>query len=86
MMRTRVRCFEHVERRLVDSVVTRIDQMEGSQITRGRGRPRKTIKKDIEINELDRNMVYNRTLWHNLIHVADPLSGIRLSFPHYGII
>ncbi len=42
MTRTRLRCFEHVERRLVDSVVMRVDQMEGSQITRGRGRPRKT--------------------------------------------
>jgi hypothetical protein len=23
-------------------------------------------------NELDRNMVYCETLWHNLIHVANP--------------
>jgi len=50
--------------------------MEDSKITRGRGRPRKTttetIKKDLEINELDQNMVYDRTLWHNLIHVANP--------------
>jgi hypothetical protein len=50
--------------------------MEDSQITRGRGRPRKTtreiIKKDLEINEMDRVMVNDRTLWHNLIHVADP--------------
>jgi hypothetical protein len=41
--------------------------MEGSQITRGRGRPRKTIretiKKDLETNELDRNMVCDRRLW-----------------------
>jgi len=37
--------------------------MEGSQITRGRGRPwktiRETIKKSLEINELDRNMVHD---------------------------
>jgi hypothetical protein len=50
--------------------------MQGSQITRGRGRPRKTvretIKKGLEINELDRNMVYDRTLWCRLIHVAGP--------------
>jgi len=50
--------------------------MEGSQIIRGQGRPRKTLretlKKDLEINELDRNMVYDRTLWCRLIHVADP--------------
>jgi len=35
----------------VDSVVRRVGQMEGSQITRGKGRPRKTrretIKKDL---------------------------------------
>jgi len=53
MVETRLRWFGHVERRLVDLVVRRVDQMEGSQITRGRGRPRKntreTIKKDIEI-------------------------------------
>jgi len=46
--------------------------MEDSQITRGRRRSRKTIRKDLEINELDPNMVYDRTLWRNLIHVADP--------------
>jgi len=27
---------------------------------------------DLEINVLDPNMVYDRTLWRNLIHVADP--------------
>jgi len=26
----------------------------------------------LEINKLDRNMVYDITLWHNLIHVANP--------------
>jgi hypothetical protein len=50
--------------------------MEGSQITRGRWRPRKTIretiKKDLETNELDRNMAYDRTLWCRLIHVDNP--------------
>jgi len=49
--------------------------MEDSQITRGRGRPRKairgTIRKDLEINEFDWDMIYDKTLWHNLIHVAD---------------
>jgi len=50
--------------------------MESSQIIRGRRRPRKTIreviKKDLAINELDRYMVYDRTLWCRLIHVAGP--------------
>jgi hypothetical protein len=38
------------------------------------------MKKDLETNELDRNMVYDRTLWRHLIHVAIPipLGGIRL--------
>jgi hypothetical protein len=55
MVETRLRWFRHVERRLVDSVVRRVDQMESSQITRGRGRPgkiiRQNIEKDLEICE-----------------------------------
>lgn len=47
-------------------VVRKIGQMEGSQIARGRGILRKlireTIKKDFEINELDRRVVFHRTL------------------------
>lgn len=35
--------------------------MEGSQ----------TIKKDLEIDELDRDMIYDRTLSCCLIHIAD---------------
>ena len=44
----------------MDFVGRRVDQMEG------RGRPQKTIrettKKDLEINELDGNMIYDRIL------------------------
>jgi hypothetical protein len=71
MVENRLRWFEHVER-FVDSVLRRVDQMEFSRITRDRGRPRKTIKKDLEINELSLNMVYERKSWRNLIHVAIP--------------
>jgi len=50
--------------------------MEDSPITGGRGRTRKTIRetirKDLGINELDPNMVYDRTLWLILIHLTDP--------------
>ena len=57
-------------------MVRRVDQMEESQVKRGRGRPRKTIretnKKDLEVNELDPNLVYDRILWRHLIHVTDP--------------
>jgi hypothetical protein len=74
LVENRLRWFEHVERRLVDAVVRRVDQMEESQVKKGRGRPgkiiRKTIRKDLEVNELDPNLIYNRTLWRNLIHVA----------------
>ncbi|KAH1202758.1 Craniofacial development protein 2 [Glycine max] len=60
MVENRLRWFGHVERRPVDSVVRRVDQMERRQIIRGRGRPKKTIreviKKNLEINGLDRSM------------------------------
>jgi hypothetical protein len=55
-----LRWFEFVGRRHVESVVRRVDQMEGSQTARSRDRPRKTIKKGLEINELDRHMLYDR--------------------------
>ncbi|KAH1218893.1 hypothetical protein GmHk_13G039165 [Glycine max] len=58
MVENRLRWFGHIERRLVDSVVRRVDQMERRQTIRGRGRPKKTIreviKKDLELNDLDR--------------------------------
>ncbi|KAH1257082.1 Craniofacial development protein 2 [Glycine max] len=76
MVENRLRWFGHVERRPVDSVVRRVDQMERRQTIRGRGRPKKTIreviKKDLELNDLDRSMVLDRILWRKLIHVADP--------------
>ena len=57
MIENRLKWFRHVERRHVDVVVRRIYQMEESQVKRGRGRPRKTIRetirKDLGINELD---------------------------------
>jgi len=72
----RLRWFGHVERKPVDAVVRRVDQMEKSWVKRGRGRPKKTIRetirKDLEASELDPNMVFDRTLWRPLIHVADP--------------
>ncbi|KAH1228331.1 Craniofacial development protein 2 [Glycine max] len=66
MVENRLRWFGHVERRPVDSVVRRVDQMERRQTIRGRGRPKKTIreviKKDLEINGLDRSMKHEKTL------------------------
>lgn len=60
--------FEHVERRLINFVVNKVDHIDDSQITRVRERLRKTIrettKQDLKINELDQIMimVYDRTL------------------------
>jgi len=62
MVEARLTWFEHVERRPFNSVVRTVDQMEGTQITRGRGRHRKNIKNDVEINELEKDMVFGRTL------------------------
>lgn len=82
MVENRLWWFEHVERRHVDSLVKRVGKMKRNQTTRGRGRPRKTIreiiKKDIEINDLNRSMVLDRILCQKLIHIAYLLSGIRL--------
>lgn len=75
MVENRLRWFELVEKRLVDVVVQRVDQMEEGEIRRGRERPRKiiiTVRKDLEVNELDPYMVYDRKLWHNLINVTNP--------------
>jgi hypothetical protein len=41
MENMRLRWFGHVERRLVDYIVKRVDQMEDDQITTDRGIPRK---------------------------------------------
>jgi hypothetical protein len=76
LVENKLRWFVHVERRPVDAVVRRVDQMEESLVKRGRGRHkntiRETIRNDLEVNELDPNMVYDRTLCRHLIHVADP--------------
>jgi hypothetical protein len=54
LVENRLRLFGHAERRVVDVVVRRVDQMEGSQVKRDRGRPRKTIRetirKDLDVN------------------------------------
>lgn len=76
MMKFRFRWFGHVWRRLVDTVVRRVDKKKGIPVTRGWGRPRKTTCKTI-MKDLGR-MIYDRTLWHCLIHVAYPHSGIWL--------
>lgn len=80
MVENRLRWFRYVEKKPADFVVRKVDQMERRQTIRERGRPRKTIREtikkdlhlDLEINDLDRNMVLDGTLWQKLIHIADP--------------
>jgi len=48
MVENRLTWFEHVERRLVNAVVRRVDQMKESQIRRGREH-RKTMRETILI-------------------------------------
>jgi len=47
LVENRLRLFGHVERRLIDVFVKIVDQMEESQVKRGRRRPRKTIRETI---------------------------------------
>jgi len=49
-MENRFRWFGHVERKPVDSIVRRVDQIENGHITRGIGRPRRTIRVTIRKN------------------------------------
>lgn len=51
--------FGHVERKPIDSVVRRVDQMKDSKITKCKGCPRKTISKYLQISELNQYMVYD---------------------------
>ena len=66
LVENRLKWFGQVERRPVDAVVRRVDQMEESWVKRGRESFRKTIRetirKDLEVNELYPSMVYDRTL------------------------
>jgi len=54
----------YVERRHIDFVVRRVDQMTSSQINRKF--IRETIRKDLEINELDR---YMELVWIGLFEL-----------------
>ena len=66
MVKNRLRWFGHVEGRPLDYVVRRVYQMDRRQQIQGRGRPKKSIRevinKDLNINNLDRSMVLDRTL------------------------
>lgn len=76
MVENRVIWSGHVERSHIDYMVRRVDHMERSQTIRGKVRPRKTIREFIKkypkINDLDRNIVLDRTSWKNFIYVSNP--------------
>ena len=44
LIENKLRWFGHVERRHVDIVGRKVDQMEENQIKRGKGIPRRTIR------------------------------------------
>lgn len=75
LVENRIRSFEHVERKFVDYMVRRVDQIERSKTTKNKKRPKKVIKedikKDLDFNILIMIMVIDRTLGWKLIHVAD---------------
>lgn len=56
--------------------VGRVDQMKDGLKIRGRGTPRKTlgetIREDLDLHNLSEDLVFDRTHWCCLIHVADP--------------
>ena len=66
MVESHHRCFEHAWKRPLKAPVRRLDQIEDSPITRGRGRPRKiigeTIKRDLYVNCLNVNIIYDDTI------------------------
>jgi hypothetical protein len=56
MVETRPKWFQHGKRMPLDSIVRRVDQMEGSQIISGKEDLEKLLRKNLEINELDRDI------------------------------
>ena len=76
MTETRLRWFGHVQRRPLEAPVRKVDQMIFSPVRRGRGRPKRTlgevIKRDIRINDIPEDLIWDRKQWRYLIHVADP--------------
>ncbi|MED6113287.1 hypothetical protein PIB30_118922 [Stylosanthes scabra] len=75
MVELRLRWFGYVRRRPIEHSVRRVDEMEGGQWVNGRGRPKKIIhevvKRDLHVNGLSVDMIYDRAQWCRLIHVAD---------------
>lgn len=70
-IQNRLNWFGHVEKKNhIDSIIKKVVQIERTQIPRSK-RPRKTIKKIYEINELDKYMIlieyYTAIYWKNTL-------------------
>ena len=67
LVETHLRWLRHVQRRSLEALACRVDQMVENPIIRGRGRPKKTIHetiwKDLAINNLTVDMCKDRTRW-----------------------
>lgn len=63
MVESHLKWFRHGWRRILETTVRREVQMEGSPKVRGRRRTRKnigqTFKKDLDLNDLFLDMIYN---------------------------
>ena len=76
MVESRLRWFGHVQRRPLNTPVRKVDQIIWSPVNRGRERPKRTlnevIKRDLLINNIFSDMIFDRAQWRRAIHVADP--------------
>ena len=81
MVESRLRWFGHVRRRSVKVPVTKANQMESSPTVKRKERPRiiivKTIKKNLYLNGMFIDMIYNITQWRHLTNITF-LSGKKL--------
>jgi len=75
MRETRLRWFDHVKRRSVDTPVRRCERINITERKRGRGQPKrsldKVIKEDLKVIGLTEDMAQDRRLWRDMIKILD---------------
>ena len=61
MTETRLWWFGHVQRRLTEALMRKVDQMVFNPMRRNKGRPKRTlgeiIKRDLRINNISKNLL-----------------------------
>ena len=76
MRENRLRWFDHIQRRPINALVRKSNDIHIEDNARGLGRPKiiwvKIIKKDLVWCGLSDIMALDRVEWRNRIHVADP--------------